>query len=53
VPRSLQYPECLSENDKFKAGSQIDSIHWRKLFMSECTFVKEVVWLWAAMDNGL
>ena len=42
VPRSLQYPERLSENAKFKAGSQIDSIQWRKLFMSECAFVKEV-----------
>ena len=42
VPRSLQYPERLSENAKFKAGSQVDSIQWRKLFMSECAFVKEV-----------
>ena len=42
VPRSLQYPERLSENAKFKAGSNIDSIQWRKLFMSECAFVKEV-----------
>ena len=42
VPRSLQYPERLSENAKFKAGSQIDSTQWRKLFMSECAFVKEV-----------
>jgi hypothetical protein len=42
VPRSLQYPERLSENAKFKARSNIDSIQWRKLFMSECAFVKEV-----------
>ena len=42
VPRSLQYPERLSENAKFKAGSQTDSIQWRKLFMSECAFVKPV-----------
>ena len=42
VPRSLQYPERLSDNAKFKAGSQVDSTQWRKMFMSECAFVKEV-----------
>jgi hypothetical protein len=53
VPRSQQYPERLSENAKFKVGSQIDSIQWRKLFMSECAFVKEVYYTSFCLRSAL
>jgi len=42
VPRSLQYPERLSSNAQFRPGSNVNSNEWKKHFMSECAFVKEI-----------
>ena len=42
IPRSLQYPEKLTANAQFRPGNgSVDTIVWRKNFMSECTWVKE------------
>jgi len=42
VPRSLQYPERLTSNAQFRPGSNVNSNEWKKHFMSECAFVKEI-----------
>ena len=42
IPRSLQYPERLTANAQFRPGNgSIDTLVWRKNFMSECTWVRE------------
>jgi hypothetical protein len=42
VPRSLQYPERLTSNAQFRPGSNVNSNEWKKHFMFECAFVKEI-----------